>query len=318
MYIGVDIGGTNLVAGVVNDECKIIARAKTPTAPERGYMAVLNDVAQLCHDVAAKANVGIEDIKWIGIGSPGSVDAENGIFIFAGNIPFRNTPVIKILSEHINRPIYIGNDADAAALGEVYAGAAKDCSSALLVTLGTGIGGGIILDKKIYSGYRGGGIEIGHTVIEVDGQQCTCGRKGCWEAYASATGLIRMTKEAMEADKDSALHETAKAEGKVSARTAFTAARKGDATGKAVVDKYIKYLSAGLTNMINVLHPEMLCIGGGVCNEGDYLMTPLIEQTHREAFKGFNNLPTIRVAELGNDAGIIGAAMLGVTAHAVG
>lgn len=311
MYIGVDIGGTNLVAGLVNEECQILERAKRPTKPERGETAVLNDVVELCNEVVSKAGMNMEDIKWIGVGSPGSVDVENGIFMFAGNVPFNYTPVVKILQEQINRPIHISNDADAAALGEVYAGTAKDCNSALLVTLGTGIGGGIILNRKIYSGFNGMGGEIGHMTIEVDGWPCTCGRKGCWEAYASATGLIRMTKEAMEADSNSALHETAKEEGKVSARTAFVAARKGDAAGKAVVDKYIKYLAEGLTNMINILQPEMLCIGGGVCNEGDYLMLPVIEYIRREQFKGSDKQTIIRVAQLGNDAGIIGAAMLG-------
>lgn len=311
MYIGVDIGGTNLVAGLVNEECEILERVKRPTRPERGEMAVLNDVVELCIEVVAKAGMNMEDIKWVGVGSPGSVDVENGIFMFAGNVPFNYTPVANILREKLNRPIHISNDADAAALGEVYAGTAKDCNSALLVTLGTGIGGGIILNRKIYSGFNGMGGEIGHMTIEVDGWPCTCGRNGCWEAYASATGLIRMTKEAMEANSDSALHETAKEEGKVSARTAFVAARKGDAAGKAVVDKYIKYLAEGLTNMINIFQPEMLCIGGGVCNEGDYLMLPVIEYIRREQFKGSDKQTVIQVAQLGNDAGIIGAAMLG-------
>jgi len=311
MYIGVDIGGTNLVAGLVNESCQIIERAKTPANPERSAEVVFQDVVRLCHDVTAKAGISMKDIKSVGIGAPGSVDAENGIFLFAGNLPFRNTPVVEMLRKYIDCPIYVGNDANAAALGEVYAGAAKDCNSALLITLGTGIGGGIIINRKIYSGFNGGGGEIGHTVIEVDGWSCTCGRNGCWEAYSSATGLIRMTKEAMEADKGSLLHEASKENGKISGRAAFAMARRGDESAKAVVDKYIKYLAAGLANMINILQPEMVCIGGGVCNEGDYLLRPLIELTRVEEFKGFDKKAHIRVAELGNDAGIIGAAMLG-------
>ncbi|MCL2080682.1 MAG: ROK family protein [Oscillospiraceae bacterium] len=311
MYIGVDIGGTNLVAGLVNDDCQIIEKLKTPTKPQRGAEEVLADVARLCHELAAKAGIGMDEVKWVGVGSPGSIDAENGVFVFAGNLPFRNTPVVKILGESIGRPIYVGNDANAAALGEVYAGAAKDCDSALLFTLGTGLGGGIVINRRIYSGFNGDGGEVGHMVVEVDGCPCTCGRNGCWEAYSSATGLIRMTREAMESDKKSLLYAAAAEEGKVSARTAFVAARKGDPSARAVVDKYIKYLAAGLANMINVFQPEMVCIGGGVCNEGDYLMLPLIEQTRKEQFKGSPKQTLIRVAELGNDAGVIGAAMLG-------
>jgi glucokinase len=311
MYIGVDIGGTNLVAGLVDESCRIIERVNAPTNPKRSAEAVFQDVARLCREVTAKAGISMNNIKWVGVGAPGSVDAENGIFLFAGNLPFRNTPVVKMLNEYIDCPIYVGNDANAAALGEIYAGAAKDCNSALLVAIGTGIGGGIIIDRKIYSGFNSGGGEIGHIVIEVDGWPCTCGRNGCWEAYSSATGLIRMTKEAMEADKDSLLHEYAKKVGKISGRAAFAMAREGDKSAHAVVDKYIKYLAAGLANMINVLQPEMICIGGGVCNEGDYLLHPLIELTRLEEFKGFDKKALIRVAELGNDAGVIGAAMLG-------
>ena len=311
MYIGVDIGGTNLVAGLVNDNCEIIAKVKVPTNSGRDADAILSDVAELCRSAADKAGVKFDEIKWVGVGTPGSVDAENGIVFYAGNLPFNNTPVAKMLGDKIKLPVYVGNDANAAALGEVYAGAAKDCSSALLVTLGTGLGGGIIIDRKIYSGFNGIAGEIGHIVVVVDGAQCTCGRKGCWEAYASATGLIRMTTDAMEAYPESLMHKSARDEGEVSAKTAFLAARLGDTPAKAVVARYIKYLGAGLANMIDVLQPEMICIGGGVSNEGDFLMKPLIELVRREEFKGGDRRTLIRVAELGNDAGIIGAAMLG-------
>ena len=310
MYIGVDIGGTNLVAGLVDDECRIVEKVKTRADKSVGDRALLNAVADLCFEVTAKGGLKPEDIRRIGIGTPGSVDSENGIIIFAGNLPFSSTPAVSMMKERWDCPVYLGNDANAAALGEVYAGAAKGCSSALLVTLGTGIGGGIIIDRRIYAGFNGAAGEIGHMVIVADGELCTCGRRGCWEAYGSATGLIRMTREAMDNNKDSAMWDIIE-NGHVSGKTAFIAARAGDAAGRAVVDTYIKYLGAGLTNMINILQPEMVCIGGGVCNEGDYLLEPLIGHARREQFKTSGRMTEIRVAELGNDAGVIGAAMLG-------
>ncbi|GHV32444.1 glucokinase [Clostridia bacterium] len=299
MYIGVDIGGTNLVAGVLNERMEVVAKFKRPTAIDRGARGVIDDVSEMCFKAADAADVKPEDIEWIGIGSPGAVDAANGIILFAGNIPYNNSHVAEWVGERWKCPVYVENDANAAALGEAYAGAAKDCDSALLVTLGTGIGGGIILNKRVYSGFNGTGGEIGHMVIEADGWHCTCGHDGCWEAYSSATGLIRMTREAMP--------EVEHADG----MTAFKAARAGDNRGQAVVDKYIKYLSIGLANMINIFQPEMICIGGGVCNEGDALLLPLIEQTRARQFKGSPRLTEIRAAALGNDAGVIGAAMLG-------
>jgi glucokinase len=299
MYIGVDIGGTNLVAGVLGANGELVVSRKRPTVTVRGARGVIDDVSELCFEVAAAAGVKPGDIEWIGVGSPGAVDAENGVILFAGNIPYDNSPVAEWLGEKWGCPVFVENDANAAALGEVYAGAAKDCDSALLVTLGTGIGGGIILDKKVYGGFNGTGGEIGHMVIEVDGWDCTCGNKGCWEAYSSATGLIRMTREAMP--------EVANPNG----MTAFRAAREGDARGQAVVDKYIRYLSVGIANLINIFQPRMVCVGGGVCNEGDALMLPLIKSVRERQFKGSPRLTEIRVAELGNDAGVIGAAMLG-------
>ena len=178
--------------------------------------------------------------------------------------------------------------------------------------MGTGVGGGIIIDGKIYSGFNFAGAELGHTVIEVDGPECTCGRKGCFEVFSSATGLIRMTKEAMAADPSSKMHGMVK--DKVDARLAFDAMRAGDVPAKAVVDEYIKYLAAGIANVINIFQPEILCIGGGVCNEGDALLLPLKELVSREIYtRGGVKNTEIVIASLGNDAGIIGAAFLGLS-----
>jgi glucokinase len=218
------------------------------------------------------------------------------------------------MREKIDKPCYVENDANAAAYGEFVAGAAKGANDAVCITLGTGVGGGIIINKKIYSGFNFAGAEIGHTVIDPNGPECTCGRKGCFEVFSSATGLVRMTKEAMLADKSSIMWKMNDEDGKVSARTAFNAMRAGDKAGKEVVDKYIRYLACGITNTINIFQPDILCIGGGVCNEGDPLLLPLKELVAKEVYtKNSAKNTEIVIAKLGNDAGIIGAAFLGLS-----
>ena len=257
----------------------------------------------------------MDDIEWIGIGTPGIANSATGIVERANNLGFINTPLVKYVKEFIGRndtPVYIENDANAAAYGEYVAGAAKGAKNAVCITLGTGVGAGIVIDGKIYAGSNFAGAEIGHTVIEVGGAPCTCGRKGCFEAYSSATGLIRMTKESMAENPDSIMNKMAEERGKVTARTSFDCMRAGDKYAKAVVDKYIKYLAAGITNTINTFQPDILCIGGGVCNEGDPLLLPVKAIVEEEDFANKSEKRTeIVIAKLGNDAGLIGAAFLG-------
>ena len=221
--------------------------------------------------------------------------------------------MVKYIQEHINKPVYVENDANAAAYGEYVAGAGKGHNSLVCITLGTGVGGGVVTDGKILTGFNYAGAELGHTVIEVDGVQCSCGRKGCFEAYSSATGLIRMTKEAMEKDKNSSMWDLVRERNnKVSARISYDAMRLGDKSATEVVDKFTKYLAVGLTNVINIFQPEVLCIGGGVCNEGDALLNPVKEIVAKEVYTRNSPKNTeIVIAKLGNDAGIIGAAFLG-------
>ena len=313
-YIGIDLGGTNISAGVVNEEFKIISKAKTRTNCPREAKLIADDMAKVALEAVSKAGISIDEVEWIGVGSPGIANSDTGVIEYSNNLGFMNTPLVEMIQQTIYKPIYIENDANAAAYGEFLAGAAKGSNNAVCITLGTGVGGGIIVNKKIYSGFNHAGAELGHTVIEVDGAQCSCGRKGCFEAYSSATGLIRMTKEAMEKDKSSKMWEMAQAEeeGRVTGRLAFDAMRAGDKSAKEVVDKYIKYLAVGLTNMINIFQPEIVCIGGGVCNEGDALLLPVKELVAKEVYT--RNSPRnseIVIAKLGNDAGIIGAAFLG-------
>lgn len=312
-YVGIDLGGTNIVAGVVDENYNIISKASTKTNCPRPEKEIADDMAKMALQAVKNANLEISDIEWIGIGTPGIANSATGIIERANNLGFVNTPMVKYIKETIDKPVFIENDANAAAYGEFVAGAAKEARNAICVTLGTGVGAGIIIDGKIYSGSNYAGAEIGHTVIEVDGAECSCGRKGCFEAYSSATGLIRMSKEAMEKSPDSIMNKMAQEKGgKVTARTSFDAMRAGDKSAKEVVDKYIKYLAAGITNTINIFQPDILCIGGGVCNEGDPLLLPVKALVENEDFaKNSEKRTEIVIAKLGNDAGIIGAAFLG-------
>ena len=311
-YIGIDLGGTNIKAGVVNEKFEIIAKASTKTLCPRPAKDICDDMAKVSIEACKLAGISVDDVEWIGVGTPGIADNINGTIPYSNNLDFHDVPVRKYIRQKINKPVYVANDANAAAYGEFVAGAAKGAKDAVCITLGTGVGAGVIVDGKILTGANLAGAEIGHMVIEVDGPQCTCGRKGCFEVFSSATGLIRMTKEAMAETPDSIMHKMAEEDGKVSARLAFNAMRAGDSAAKAVVDKYIKYLAAGITNTINIFQPDVLCIGGGVCNEGDPLMVPMRELVKKEVYTRMLDKNTrIEIASLGNDAGIIGAAFLG-------
>ena len=313
-YIGIDLGGTNIVAGVVDENYKIISKASTKTNLPRPEKEIAADMARVSVQAVKEAGLDMNQIEWVGIGTPGIANSEKGIIEYSCNLGFDNTPMVDYIKEYIDKPVFIENDANAAAYGEYVAGAAKGAKNAVCITLGTGVGGGIIIDGRIYSGSNFAGAEIGHTVIEVDGPECACGRRGCFEVFSSATGLIRMTKEAMDNDKDTLMHKiTAERNGKVTARTSFDAMRMGDKTAKAVVDKFIKYLAAGITNTINIFQPDILCIGGGVCNEGDPLLLPVRALVEKEVYTRNSPKNTeIVIAKLGNDAGIIGAAFLGM------
>ena len=313
-YIGIDLGGTNIVAGVVDENYKIISKASTKTNLPRPEKEIAADMARVSVQAVKEAGLDMNQIEWVGIGTPGIANSEKGIIEYSCNLGFDNTSMVDYIKEYIDKPVFIENDANAAAYGEYVAGAAKGAKNAVCITLGTGVGGGIIIDGRIYSGSNFAGAEIGHTVIEVDGPECACGRRGCFEVFSSATGLIRMTKEAMDNDKDTLMHKiTAERNGKVTARTSFDAMRMGDKTAKAVVDKFIKYLAAGITNTINIFQPDILCIGGGVCNEGDPLLLPVRALVKKEVYTRNSPKNTeIVIAKLGNDAGIIGAAFLGM------
>lgn len=312
-YLGIDLGGTNIVAGVVDENYKIVATSTTKTNIPRPARAIVDDMIKVAKEAVTAANLTPADIEWLGVGCPGSVEKETGLIVYSNNLEFHNVPMGEWLNEAFSCPVYLENDANAAAFGEYLAGSAAEANIFVMITLGTGVGGGVVIDDKIFTGFNDAGAELGHTVIERNGRPCTCGRKGCFEAYSSATGLINMTKEAMEADKTSVMWDIVKENnGKVNGKTSFDAMRKGDKAGTAVVSEYVDYLACGITNIINVFQPEILTIGGGICKEKDYLIKPLKEAVSKEVYtrEGDKNTQII-VATLGSDAGLIGAAMLG-------
>ena len=319
MYtIGVDLGGTNIAIGIVNERYEIVRKGSVPTKPERGADPIIADMAALCRKLIADEGLTLADIESVVVATPGTANNVTGVVEYANNIPFLQYPLADRLSAQLDgKKVYIENDANAAAKAEAIAGVAAGAPISVMITLGTGVGGGIIIDGKVYTGFNFAGAELGHVVIQKDGRQCSCGRKGCWEAYSSATGLVNITKdhilEARAAGNKTIMDDMIGGDlSKVSARTAFNAMKQGDEVGAAVVDEYISYLSCGIVNMINIFQPNVLSIGGGVCNEGDYLMKPLLEKVWGETYSREGTPRTeILIAKLGNDAGIIGAAVLG-------
>lgn len=313
-YLGIDLGGTNIAVGIVDENDQIIARASAKTQPESAEQ-VADAMAETTCAALKSAGLTLNDVPWIGVGAPGTVNRATGIIEYANNLPFRNTPMVQMLSDRLEgKQIIMENDANAAAYGEYMAGALKGARNAIAITLGTGVGGGVIIEGKIFSGSNFAGAELGHTTIVVGGRPCTCGRHGCWETYASATGLIKTTKEYMQdAPKDSPLWTLVEGDiERVNGRTAFDAMRKGDPIGQKIVDEYIHYLSEGIVNMINIFQPDILCIGGGISNERETLLAPVRAFVERQQYAMNSAKKTVVCrAELGNDAGIIGAALLG-------
>ncbi len=308
-YIGIDLGGTFIKGGLVDDTGRIILQEKVPTEKEKGGKVVSANIASLCKTLMQKTNVSASEIVGIGMGSPGIIDSAKGEVIFSGNLCWEHFAVKDEVEAQTGLPVKIANDANVAALGETKFGCGKDYTNTIMVTLGTGVGGGIIIDGKLFEGYRSAGAELGHSVIVAGGEQCTCGRKGCFEAYASATALIRDTKRAMLADKNSKMWEIGDIE-KVDGKTAFQY-KDVDATAKAVVDNYIEKLGVGLTNLANEFRPQVLILGGGICGEGDNLIKPLQAFLDREIFAGDKG-PQVKIltATLGNSAGLLGAVAL--------
>lgn len=313
MYrVGVDLGGTNIAVGVIDKDLNIIGRAKLKTNVPRPAEEIFSDIATAVLTAVDNAGVKLEDVLSVGVGTPGSVNKTNGMIEFANNLDFNKVPAKQMLEEKIGRPVYLDNDANCAALGEATAGVGKGVSSFVAITLGTGVGSGIVIDGKIIGGVNFAAGEMGHMVIVVNGEQCNCGRKGCWERYASANALTAQTKEAMLQNPESIMWQEVDGNIEdVSGRTAFDAMRQGDEAAQEIVSRYIYYVATGIINIINALQPEIICVGGGIGHEGESLLEPIRRHVEKERYSVYAEKQTeICAAVLGNDAGIIGAALL--------
>ena len=317
MYIGIDLGGTNIAIGLVDDSGNIIEKSSTPTLASRSFEEIVKDMVTVSEKIVKAAGYSMDDVKGVGIGCPSAVDNNTGDVVYTANIAsFRNVPLAKEFQKYYDIPVTLENDANAAAFGE-YAVNGDNASVFIAVTLGTGIGGGIIIDNKIFRGSNGAGTEIGHIPLVHNGLRCNCGRKGCWEVYASVTALINQTKVAIAKHPESLMKKIADERGTVNGRTAFDAEKKGDAIAHSVVDKYIEYVADGLVGIINIFQPEKLVISGVISKEGEYLIKPIIDYVRKYDFNQFFEPVKIEPAKLLNDAGIIGAAMLGKSYESV-
>lgn len=310
MRIGIDLGGTNIAAAIVDEDKKILVKKSIPTLGTRPFEEVAHDMGQLAVDLIKEAGIDASEVSQIGIGAPGTPVKETGMILYSNNLNWYNVPLVDEIRKVIDLPIKLDNDANAAALGEALAGAAKGASHCVLVTLGTGVGGGIIIDGKVYDGINHAGAEIGHTVLVSGGEPCTCGRRGCWEAYASATALIRMGNAAAFAAPNSVLAGLKKEHGTLNGYLIFLAADQGCPVAQKVIDQYLFYVAEGIIDMINVFQPQSVVIGGGICAQGERILAPIREHVKQNVFCKQVDLPEIVCAQLGNDAGIIGAAFL--------
>lgn len=306
-YIGIDIGGTAVKSALVGEDGKILRRSSIPTVATRPYKEIAADIAE-----QIKALSGGETVEGVGIGCPGAIDSAHGLIKYSNNLYWKDVPLGEELKRLTGWSVHISNDANVAALGETRFGVGKAYTDTALITLGTGVGGGLVVDGKLFEGYMGMGAEIGHMVIHTDGAPCTCGRKGCLEAYASATALIRDTVYAMQTDRNSKMWAFVDGDlNKVDGRTSFECAKAGDATAQGVVDAYIGYLAEGIINIVNIFRSQAVILGGGVCAQGKYLTEPLKKRVDAARYGGDDSFVTeILIATLGNDAGVIGAASL--------
>ncbi len=304
-YVGIDFGGMSAKAGLFDEKGKMLLKDTVKTSREDGYVTTVVKMAQLVRELAARQKVRVEAV---GVGSPGVIDGSEGVVVRWSNYDWRDKPLGKDLSEKLGIPVSVANDANAAALGEAKYGAGKNYQDSILITLGTGVGSGIVIGGKIFEGFHGAGGEAGHMVIEVGGIPCGCGRRGCFEQYASASALLRETKRAMFENKDSLMWSLVGDVEKVDGKTAFDAAKAGDAAAQKVIKNYIMYLGEGILNLVGILRPQAILLGGGISNQGEFLLQPLRKYVSERLYVDCERVPLVLLrATLGNDAGIYGA-----------
>ena len=308
-YAGLDLGGTFVKGGIVDEEGNILVKDKIPTGKERPYEEIAKDMAELAAELAKRANVPAGALAAAGIGSPGLIDSGKGIVVYNNNLGWKKAALAAEVKKYLGGRVRISNDANCAALGETVFGAGRGAKNSVTVTLGTGVGTGIVVDGRLLTGNRSAGAEGGHVIIKAGGEKCGCGKRGCFEAYASATALIRQTQNAMRKAPESILWKLAPTPEEVDGKTAFDGLRAGDKTAEKVVNTYIGYLAEGLANLANIFRPEAIVLGGGVCAEGETLLAPLRRKMNRLVYAGTKYAPVLLLtASLGNDAGLVGAA----------
>lgn len=313
MYrVGINLGEKEIKIGVVDREYRIVFQDTYLTEEDCSYQDTIKLIAELIQDSVAAAQIHVDDITGIGIGCPGAIDDQGGVVVFSKQLNWENVPLVKELHKYVNYPIAISNDANCVALGEVKAGAAKDCENIVLLTFRIGVGGGIISNGKIFAGGHAGGAELGHTMLVRNGVTCECGRKGCLEAYASVTALICQAKDAAEKHPESALWKYCEQDlERMQIDTIFMALKEADATAKSVWDQYISYLGDGIVDFVNIFRPDKVLLSEGPCCQGTMLTEPLNAYLKKYCFAGEKSMiPSITCTTLGEKAGIIGAAEL--------
>ena len=311
-YIGIDLGGTNIKVGVVSAQGRILAECSTKTLPERPYQELVKDMSLCISHILQQTGLTADDIVSVGIGIPGVADQHTGSVIFCTNLGWRDVPLREELQKYIPKPVYIDNDATVAGYAESISGVSRGCSCSVFLTLGTGLGAGIIINGRPWSGAHGVGSEIGHMTMVVDGVPCTCGNDGCVERYCSATAIIRMAKQACLGYPDCDMMQRVKGDmNRINAKTVIDSAKAGDPVAMRVFDRYCKYLAIAVNNITAFLDPEMIVLGGGVSTAGDFLLNNVRNQLPRYLMYKTLPSPELCLAQLGNEAGIIGAALLG-------
>jgi len=310
-FAGIDLGGTTIKGGIVDNENRLVYSKSIDTVVERGFEAVAEDIAKLVEELLIINNLEMDDIEYVGVGSPGAVDTKSGKIYFSGNLGWENVELGEYLKKRLKKEMYVGNDGSCAALGEFLCLEDKNVDSMAMITIGTGVGFGFIFNGHMYDGATYGGGEFGHTTLVFGGEQCTCGQKGCIEAYASFTALIRDATKFATDNPKSCIAEIISRNGKINGKDIFEAAKKGYPDAQMLTERFIEYIGAGIVNIINMLDPQVIIIGGGISKSSDYFLPKVIKYASENVFCRQAKLSEIRVAARGNEAGIIGAARLG-------
>lgn len=313
VYIGIDVGGTGIQMGVVDEKGQIIAKGAIVTRTDIPFEDQVKAMADCALETLEKSGHTLIELASIGLGIPGIADQKTGVVPFCTNLGWKNVPLRETFQKYINKPIFIDNDATVAGLAESVAGVSANTDSSVFLTLGTGVGAGIVIRGKVWSGFHGVGSEVGHMIMEIDGEPCSCGNRGCLERYTSATAIIRMAREAVAKHPDSLIMSLCGGDPSlINAKMVFDAAREGDEQGLKVFRRYARYLGQAIATIVNFFDPEVIVLGGGVSKAGKFLLDAVREEAPKYCIYKSMPISRIELAELGPDAGIIGAAMLGL------